>query len=40
VVAALVVFADKVARWWLRREAARYPLFSEGYGIVQARYAD
>ena len=34
VVAALVVFADKVARWWLRREAARYPLFSEGYGIV------
>jgi small-conductance mechanosensitive channel len=34
VVAALVVFADRIARLWLRREAAHYPLFAEGYGIV------
>jgi small-conductance mechanosensitive channel len=34
VVAALVVFADKISRLWLRREATRYPLFAEGYGIV------
>ncbi len=30
VVAALVIFADKIARLWLQR----YPLFIEGYGIV------
>ena len=27
-------FADRIARLWLRREATRYPLFAEGYGIV------
>jgi small-conductance mechanosensitive channel len=34
IVAAPVVFTDKIAHWWLRREASRYPLFSEGYEIV------
>ena len=34
VVAALVIFADKISRLWLRRAATRYPLFAEGYGLV------
>jgi small-conductance mechanosensitive channel len=34
VVAALVIFADKISRLWLRRAATRYPLFTEGYGLV------
>jgi len=34
VVLALVIFADKFSQVWLRRSAARYPLFAEGYGIV------
>jgi small-conductance mechanosensitive channel len=34
VIAALVVFADKICRLWLRRAAARYALFAEGYGLV------
>jgi small-conductance mechanosensitive channel len=33
-VAALVMFADRIARLWLRRAAAWYPLFSEDYGLV------
>ena len=34
VVAALVIFADKISRLWLRRAATRYALFAEGYGLV------
>jgi small-conductance mechanosensitive channel len=34
IVVALVVFADRIAELWLRRGATRYPLFTEGYGIV------
>ena len=34
VVAALVIFADRISRLWLRRAATRYPLFAEGYGLV------
>ncbi|HJU11945.1 MAG TPA: mechanosensitive ion channel domain-containing protein [Candidatus Binataceae bacterium] len=34
IILALVIFADKISRVWLRREAARYQLFAEGYGIV------
>jgi small-conductance mechanosensitive channel len=33
-VAALIIFADRISRLWLRRAATRYPLFAEGYGIV------
>jgi small-conductance mechanosensitive channel len=33
-VTALVLFADRISRLWLRRAATRYPLFDEGYGIV------
>ncbi len=33
-VAALVIFADRIVRLWLRRAAAWYPLFSDGYGLV------
>ena len=33
-VAALVIFTDRICRFWLRRSATRYPLFDEGYGIV------
>jgi small-conductance mechanosensitive channel len=33
-VAALVIFADRISRFWLRSAATRYPLFDEGYGIV------
>jgi small-conductance mechanosensitive channel len=34
VVAALVIFADKICRLWLQLAATRYPLFAEGYGLV------
>ena len=34
VVAGLVIFADRISRLWLRRAATRYPLFTEGYGLV------
>lgn len=34
VVAALVIFTDKISQLWLRRAATRYPLFAEGYGLV------
>jgi small-conductance mechanosensitive channel len=34
VVAALVIFADKICRLWLRRAATHYPVFTEGYGVV------
>jgi small-conductance mechanosensitive channel len=33
-IAALVVFADRMTHLWLRSGAARYPLFNESYGIV------
>jgi small-conductance mechanosensitive channel len=33
-IAALVIFADRISRFWLRSAATRYPLFDEGYGIV------
>jgi small-conductance mechanosensitive channel len=33
-VAALVIFADRISRFWLRSAASRYPLFDEGYSIV------
>jgi len=33
-VAALVIFADRISRLWLRRAAPRYPLFAGGYDIV------
>jgi small-conductance mechanosensitive channel len=34
VVTALVVFADRISRLWLQRASTRYPLFTEGYGLV------
>ncbi len=34
IVAALVIFADKISQLWLRRMAIRYPLFADGYGLV------
>ena len=34
VVAALVIFADRISRLWLQRAATRYQLFTEGYGLV------
>ncbi|HKV56481.1 MAG TPA: mechanosensitive ion channel domain-containing protein [Candidatus Binataceae bacterium] len=34
VIAALVVFTDRISQIWLRHQAARYALFTEGYGIV------
>ncbi len=34
IVAALVIFTDRISRLWLRRAAIRYRLFTEGYGIV------
>jgi small-conductance mechanosensitive channel len=34
VVAALVIFADKICRLWLQLAATRYPLFAGGYGLV------
>ncbi|MBV8359995.1 MAG: mechanosensitive ion channel [Deltaproteobacteria bacterium] len=34
VVAALIIFADKISRLWLRHAATRYSLFTEGYGLV------
>jgi len=33
-VAALVIFADRICRLWLRSAATRYPLFAGGYDIV------
>ncbi|MBV8056537.1 MAG: mechanosensitive ion channel, partial [Deltaproteobacteria bacterium] len=34
IVAALVIFADKITQLWLRLAATRYPLFAEGYSII------
>ncbi|MBV8771440.1 MAG: mechanosensitive ion channel [Deltaproteobacteria bacterium] len=34
VIAALVIFADRISRLWLRRAATRYPVFTEGYSLV------
>lgn len=34
VIAALVVFADRISRLWLQRAATRNPLFAEGYSLV------
>lgn len=34
VIAALVIFADRISTLWLRSAATRYPVFTEGYSLV------